>query len=37
VETKDIGDKEYARISTEDGRRHWVRMEKIMADAYPND
>jgi hypothetical protein len=37
VGTKDIGDKEYARMSTEDGRRHWVRMEKIMAGAYPND
>jgi len=37
VETKDIGEKEYARISTEDGRRHWVRMEKIMEEAYPDD
>ena len=33
--TTDIGDKEYIRISTEDGRRHWVRMEKIMEDTYP--
>tara|TARA_R110000851_G_scaffold78410_3_gene173006 strand:- start:503 stop:958 length:456 start_codon:yes stop_codon:yes gene_type:complete len=37
VSTKDIGEKEYVRLSTEDGRRHWVRMEKIMGEAYPND
>jgi len=37
VSTKDIGEKEYVRLSTEDGRRHWVRMEKIMAEAYPDD
>lgn len=37
VETKDIGKKEYARLTTGDGRRHWVRMEKIMEEAYPND
>lgn len=37
VLTKDIGDKEYARLKTEDGRDHWVRMEKIMAEAYPDD
>ena len=37
VETKDIGNKEYVRISTEDGRRHWVRMEKIIKEAYQND
>ena len=37
VGTKDIGKKEYVRLRTEDGRHHWVRMEKIMADAYPND
>jgi len=36
VSTKDIGEKEYIRLSTE-GRRHWVRMEKIMAEAYPDD
>jgi len=35
VQTKDIGEKEYARLKTEDGRAHWVRMEKIMEDAYP--
>lgn len=37
VETKDIGEKEYARLATRDGRRHWVRMEKILKAAYPND
>jgi hypothetical protein len=37
VHTKDFGEKEYARLRTEDGRAHWVRMEKIMKDAYPND
>ncbi len=35
VGTKDIGEKEYARLKTEDGRAHWVRMEKIMEDTYP--
>jgi hypothetical protein len=35
VLTKDKGEKEYARLKTEDGRAHWVRMEKIMEDAYP--
>lgn len=37
VNTKDIGKKEYARLKTRDGRAHWVRMEKIMEEAYPND
>ena len=37
VGTKDIGEKEYVRLKTEDGRAHWVRMEKIMKEAYPND
>jgi len=31
------GEKEYVRLKTEDGRAHWVRMEKIMEEAYPND
>jgi len=31
------GKKEYVRLKTEDGRAHWVRMEKIMEEAYPND
>jgi len=35
VLTKDFGKKEYVRLTTEDGRRHWVRMEKIMEDTYP--
>lgn len=35
VGTTDIGDKEYIRLKTEDGRAHWVRMEKIMEDTYP--
>lgn len=35
VGTKNIGDKEYIRLATEDGRRHWVRMEQIMEDTYP--
>jgi hypothetical protein len=37
VNTKDFGEKEYARLRTQDGRAHWVRMEKIMKEAYPND
>jgi hypothetical protein len=37
VNTKDFGEKEYARLRTQDGRAHWVRMEKIMGEAYPND
>ncbi len=37
VTTKDIGEKEYIRLKTRDGRSHWVRMEKIMEEAYPND
>jgi len=37
VGTKDIGEKEYVRLKTKDGRAHWVRMEKIMEEAYPND
>jgi hypothetical protein len=37
VSTKDIGLKEYVRLKTEDGRAHWVRVEKIMEEAYPND
>jgi glycosyltransferase involved in cell wall biosynthesis len=37
VHTKDFGKKEYVRLKTEDGRAHWVRMEKIMEEAYPND
>ena len=28
--------KDYVRLKTEDGRAHWVRVEKIVADAYPN-
>jgi len=36
VGTTDIGDKEYIRLKTEDGRAHWVRMEKIMEAAYPD-
>ena len=36
VGSKDIGDKEYVRLKTEDGRAHWVRMEKIMDAAYPD-
>jgi hypothetical protein len=35
VRTKQMHDKEYIRLKTEDGRAHWVRMEKIMEDAYP--
>ena len=35
VATVDIGKKEYIRLKTEDGRAHWVRMEKIMKDTYP--
>lgn len=37
VGTKQMHDKEYIRLKTEDGRAHWVRMEKIMEEAYPND
>lgn len=37
VSTRDIGEKEYIRLKTRDGRSHWVRMEKIMEEAYPND
>lgn len=35
VGTKQMYGKEYIRLKTEDGRAHWVRMEKIMEDAYP--
>ncbi|MDG2400176.1 MAG: hypothetical protein P8M04_06360 [Akkermansiaceae bacterium] len=35
VAKKDIGEKKYIRLKTEDGRAHWVRMEKIMKDTYP--
>jgi hypothetical protein len=34
VGTKQMHDKEYIRLKTEDGRAHWVRMEKIMEDTY---
>jgi len=37
ISVKDIGDTEYVRLKTEDGRAHWVRMEHIMEDAYPDD
>lgn len=32
---KDIGNTKYLRLKTEDGRSHWVRIEKIMEDTYP--
>ena len=35
VGTKQMHGKEYIRLKTEDGRAHWVRMEKIMEDTYP--
>ena len=35
VGAKQMHDKEYIRLKTEDGRAHWVRMEKIMEDTYP--
>lgn len=35
VGTEQKYDKEYIRLKTEDGRAHWVRMEKIMEDTYP--
>lgn len=37
VGSENRGKKEYVRLKTEDGRAHWVRLEKIMEEAYPND
>lgn len=28
--------KDYVRLKTEDGRAHWVRVEKILKEAYPD-
>lgn len=37
VSSKYIGDTEYARLKTEDGRAHWVRVDKVMEELYPDD
>ena len=34
---KEMKGSDYVRLTSDEGKRHWVRVNKIMEEAYPND
>ena len=37
VTVKEMSGSDYVRLISDEGKKHWVRVEKIMKAAYPND